>query len=158
MTAAYQVAIASVAGVAITLQGQFMGLMDRTLGTKESVFVTYATGGVIAAFFMLAARGGNLRAWSAVPWYAFTAGILGLIIVGSVGYVVPRLGVAKAFTLIVATEFSHRGIDRSLWFLRCRNPSYRFRKVNRPVSDANRGMVGGPVAARCSGYASESSR
>ena len=105
MTAAYQVAIASVAGVAITLQGQFMGLMDRTLGTKESVFVTYATGGVIAAFFMLAARGGNLRAWSAVPWYAFTAGILGLIIVGSVGYVVPRLGVAKAFTLIVATEF-----------------------------------------------------
>ena len=38
MTAAYQVAIASVAGVAITLQGQFMGLMDRTLGTKESVF------------------------------------------------------------------------------------------------------------------------
>ena len=69
------------------------------------MFVTYATGGVIAAFFMLAARGGNLRAWSAVPWYAFTAGILGLIIVGSVGYVVPRLGVAKAFTLIVATEF-----------------------------------------------------
>ena len=105
MIAAYQVALAFVAGVAITLQGQFMGLMDRTLGTKESVFVTYGTGGVIVAFAMLATRGGNLRAWPAVPWYAFTAGILGLIIVSSIGYVVPRLGVARAFTLIVATQF-----------------------------------------------------
>ena len=31
--------------------------------------------------------------------------ILGLIIVGSIGYVVPRLGVTKGFTLIVASQF-----------------------------------------------------
>jgi transporter family-2 protein len=40
-----------------------------------------------------------------VPWYAFTAGALGLLIVGSIGYVVPRLGLAPGFTLITASQF-----------------------------------------------------
>jgi hypothetical protein len=39
--------LAFVAGLAVTLQGQFMGLMDRALGTKESIFITYASGGLI---------------------------------------------------------------------------------------------------------------
>jgi hypothetical protein len=39
--------LAFVASLAITLQGQFMGLMDRALGTKESIFITYASGGLI---------------------------------------------------------------------------------------------------------------
>ncbi|HKZ55172.1 MAG TPA: DMT family transporter [Anaerolineales bacterium] len=98
-------ALTVVSGAAITLQGQFMGLMDRALGTRESVFLTYGSGGLIATLLILAARGGNLRAAGGVPWYAFTAGLLGLVIVSTIGYVVPRLGVAKAFTLIVASQF-----------------------------------------------------
>jgi transporter family-2 protein len=90
--------------VAITLQGQFMGLLDRSLGTRESVFLTYASGGALATLMFLATGGGNLRSWSKVPLYAYTAGLLGLIIVGSIGYVVSRLGTAKAFTLIVASQ------------------------------------------------------
>jgi len=99
------VIIAAVGGVAVTLQGQFMGLMDRGIGTKESMFITYASGGLVVALAMLAARGGNLAAWRAVPWYAPTAGLLGLVIVGTIGYTVPRLGLATAFTIIVATQF-----------------------------------------------------
>jgi len=38
-----QVLIAFAAGIAVTLQGQFMGLLDRTLGTRESVFITYGS-------------------------------------------------------------------------------------------------------------------
>ena len=91
--------------VAVALQGQFMGLLDRGFGTRESIFVTYAGGGLIIALLMLAFRGGNFKNWQAVPWYAFGSGILGLIIVGAIGYVVPRLGVAKGFTLIVASQF-----------------------------------------------------
>jgi len=105
MTGAVQLLIALVSGAAITLQGQFMGLLDRTLGTKESVFITYGSGGLLVALLMLASRGGNLRAGTGLPWYAFTTGILGLVIVGSIGFVVPRLGVARAFTLIVASQF-----------------------------------------------------
>jgi transporter family-2 protein len=99
------VILAIVGGVAVTLQGQFMGLMDRGIGTRESVFITYASGGMLVALFMLLAGGGNLRAWQGVPWYALTAGVLGLVIVGTIGYTVPRLGLATAFTIIVAAQF-----------------------------------------------------
>lgn len=101
----FLIIIAIIGGAAVTLQGQFMGLMDQGMGTKESVFLTYASGGLVAALVMLAARGGNLAAWRAVPWYALTAGLLGLVIVGSIGYTVPRLGLAVAFTVIVAAQF-----------------------------------------------------
>jgi transporter family-2 protein len=101
----FLIVIAIIGGVAVTLQGQFMGLMDQGLGTRESVFLTYASGGLVVALVMLAARGGNLRAWASVPWYALTAGLLGLVIVGTIGYTVPRLGLAVAFTIIVAAQF-----------------------------------------------------
>lgn len=105
MSTLFLILLAVVGGIAVALQGQFMGLLDRTLGTRESIFVTYASGGLIITLLMLAFRGGNLKNWQAVPWYAFGTGILGLIIVGSIGYVVPRLGLAKGFTLIVASQF-----------------------------------------------------
>ena len=79
--------------------------MDQGIGTRESVFITYAGGGLVIALAMLAARGGNLKAWQAVPWYALTAGLFGLLIVGSIGYTVPRLGLATAFTIMVAAQF-----------------------------------------------------
>jgi transporter family-2 protein len=82
-----------------------MGLLDRSLGTVASVFITYVGGGLIITMLLIAFRGGNLKNWQGVPWYAFGSGILGLIIVGSIGYVVPRLGVAKGFTLTVASQF-----------------------------------------------------
>ncbi len=105
MSTLFLILLAVVAGIAVSLQGQFMGLMDRALGTRESIFVTYAGGGLMITLLMLAFRGSHLKNWQTVPWYAFGSGILGLIIVGSIGYVVPRLGVAKGFTLIVASQF-----------------------------------------------------
>src|SRR4030042_2691027 len=105
MTGAVQLLIALVSGAAITLQGPVMGLLDRTLGTKESVFITYGSGGLLVTLLLLASRGGNLRAGVGLPWYAFTPGILGLVIVGSIGFVVPRVGVGRGFTPIVAPPF-----------------------------------------------------
>jgi transporter family-2 protein len=96
--------IAVIGGAAVTLQGQLMGLLDKALGTKESVFITYGGGGILAGFVMLAARGGNLKAWQSVPWYTLGAGALGLVIVGTIGYTVPRLGLTRAFTIIVAAQ------------------------------------------------------
>jgi len=105
MSTLFLILLATVGGVAVALQGQFMGLLDRTLGTRESIFITYAGGGLIITLLMLAFRGNHLKNWQAVPWYAFGSGIMGLIIVGTIGYVVPRLGVARGFTLIVASQF-----------------------------------------------------
>ena len=97
--------IAVIGGVTVALQGQFMGLIDKGIGTRESVFITYVSGGILAGVVMLASRGGNLRSWHEVPWYALSAGILGLVIVTTIGYTVPRLGLSRAFTIIVASQF-----------------------------------------------------
>ena len=40
MSTAALIFLALISGLAVTLQGQFMGLMDRALGTKESIFIT----------------------------------------------------------------------------------------------------------------------
>jgi transporter family-2 protein len=104
MNATVLVILAIVGGIAVALQGHFMGIMDQRIGSKESVFITYASGGVLAALMMIVARGGHLRAWQNAPWYALCAGILGLVIVGTIGYTVPRLGLTAAFTVIVASQ------------------------------------------------------
>jgi len=97
--------IAAIGGIAVALQAQFMGLMDKGIGTIESMFITYGSGGVLVGLAMLFYRGGNLAAWQNVPSYALSAGILGLIIVGTIGYSTPRLGLVTAFTIIVSVQF-----------------------------------------------------
>jgi bacterial/archaeal transporter family-2 protein len=109
--------LAIVGGVAVVLQAQFMGVLDQQLGTIESVFITYGSGGLVVGLTMLALRGGNLAAWRSVPSHMLITGLLGLIIVGTIGYVTPRLGLVTAFTILIATQFVLGGIiDHFGWF------------------------------------------
>ena len=104
MNTLFLVILAIIAGIACVIQGHFMGIMDQRIGTKESVFITYAGGGILIAIVMLVVRGGNLSSWPRVPWYALTAGIMGLIIVGTAGYTMPRLGLTKGFSVVIAAQ------------------------------------------------------
>lgn len=97
--------IAAIGGIAMAIQAQFMGLMDKQIGTLESVFITYGSGGLLVGLAMLLSRGGNLAAWQGVPWYALSAGALGLVIVGTIGYGTARLGLVSAMTIIIAAQF-----------------------------------------------------
>lgn len=99
------VIIAAIGGAAIATQAQLIGLMDRSIGTMESVFLTYGVGGMLAGLIMLAMRGGNLADWHLPPWYVHSAGLLGLVIVGSISYATPRLGLALTMTIAVAAQF-----------------------------------------------------
>jgi transporter family-2 protein len=99
-------AIAAIGGAATALQAHFMGLMDKRVGTMESVFITYFGGGVLIGFIMLFQRGGNMAAAAALPWYAYTSGALGLVIVGTLAYSAPRLGLVAAFTIFVSAQFA----------------------------------------------------
>jgi transporter family-2 protein len=104
MSSLVLIVLAVIGGIASAFQGHFMGIMDQKIGSKESVFLTYAGGGLLVTLMMIFGRGGHLSAWQNAPWYSFTAGVLGLVIVGAIGYTVPRLGMAKAFTVIVASQ------------------------------------------------------
>lgn len=54
------VAIAVMGGAAVALQGQFMGMMDRKIGTSGALFVNYASGVLVAAIILLLLHGGSL--------------------------------------------------------------------------------------------------
>jgi bacterial/archaeal transporter family-2 protein len=96
--------IAAVGGIVTAFQAHFMGILDKRVGTLESVFITYFSGGVLIGLIMLVQRGGNLASGEGVPWYAYTAGVLGLIIVGTLAFSVPRLGLVAAFTVFIAAQ------------------------------------------------------
>ena len=97
--------VAVIGGISVALQAQMMGLLDKSIGTLEAVFITYAGGGLLIALIMIFMRGGNLGAWQSVPWYAYSSGALGLVIVGAIGYSAPRLGLVATFTIIVSCQF-----------------------------------------------------
>ena len=97
--------IAGLGGCAVALQGQFMGMTDRRIGTSGSIFINYISGAVIAGLIILMLRGGSLKNLAQVPWYTLSIGALGLVVAGSIGYTVPRLGLSTAFTVVIASQF-----------------------------------------------------
>ena len=99
--------LAAIGGVAVAVQGQLMGVMDKGMGTKESVFLTYVLGGLIMLVYLLITPGGfSFKALGAgVPLYTLWSGVLGLVIVSAISYTIPRLGLATAFTIVIAAQF-----------------------------------------------------
>jgi len=88
-------------GVAVGLQSPLASMISQRLGLFESVFIIHLGGALIP---LLIYGGGKLAQRRNVPWYALGAGIFGLIVVGSVSYMIPRIGIAAAITTIVAGQ------------------------------------------------------
>lgn len=110
------VLVGALGGLAGALQSQFLGLMEQRAGTLASAFVTYAGGGLAVSLMVLAARGGRLAELRTVPWWAFTAGLMGLVIVSSLGVSVDRLGLGAGLTLFTgASLISAALIDHVGW-------------------------------------------
>ena len=86
-------------GVAAALQGPFTGIMGEKVGDLTSVFFTYVGGAAVIATIVLVSGGANVGQWRTLPWYVFLAGPLGLVVIASLSYTIPRLG-ATASTLL----------------------------------------------------------
>jgi transporter family-2 protein len=102
---AFLILLPVIGGIAGTLQAHFMGVIDSKLGTVESMFITYGIGGLLIGLVMLLLRGGAIGEWQAVPWYVLSAGVLGLVVVGILGFTAPRIGLVPVLTLFVASQF-----------------------------------------------------
>lgn len=98
------IVIGLIGGMAIGLQAPLAALIGQRLGVFESVFIVHL-GGLIAVGALLALMGGGrLGEWQTVPLYAWIAGVFGVIAVGSTAFMIPRIGVATAITLIIAGQ------------------------------------------------------
>ena len=90
-------------GVAVGLQGPMASMITQKLGVFESVFIVHL-GGALFALVPLLVLGSRLEEWRSVPWYALGTGIFGLVVIGAISYMIPRVGVAGAVTAIVAGQ------------------------------------------------------
>jgi len=110
------VVVAVLGGLAGALQSQFLGVMEQRVGTLASTFVTYGGGGLAITVLMLALQGGRLSELREIPWWAFTAGLMGLVVVASLGVSVSRLGLGAGLTLFTgATLVLGAGIEHLGW-------------------------------------------
>ena len=91
-------------GVAVGLQGPLSSIITQRLGIFESVFIVHIGGAIIALIPLLFYGGGKLGQWRGVPWYALFAGVFGFVVIASISYAIPRIGVAGAVTTIVAGQ------------------------------------------------------
>ena len=91
-------------GIAVGLQSPMASMLTQRLGMFESVFIVHVGGALFALLPLLFYSGGKLGQWRSVPWYALGAGIFGLIVIGAISYMIPRIGVAGAITTIVAGQ------------------------------------------------------
>jgi len=91
-------------GIAVGLQSPLSSLMSQRIGTLESVFIVHIGGAIAALLPLLFYSGGKLSQWRMVPWYALIAGVFGLVVIGAVSYMIPRIGVAASIITIVAGQ------------------------------------------------------
>jgi transporter family-2 protein len=91
-------------GIAVGLQSPLSSLMSQRIGTLESVFIVHMGGAIAALLPLLFYSGGKLSQWRSVPWYALAAGVFGLVVIGAVSYMIPRIGVAASIVTIVAGQ------------------------------------------------------
>jgi transporter family-2 protein len=91
-------------GIAVGVQAPLSSIINQRLGPLESIFIVHL-GGALASLIPLAIYGGGkLSNWRSVPWYALGAGALGLVVIFSMTYMIPRIGVAPALIILLAGQ------------------------------------------------------
>jgi transporter family-2 protein len=98
------VLIGLISGVAVGLQSPLASMITQRLGMLESIFIIHVGGAILIAIPLIFIGGGSLGDWRSLPWYALAAGSMGLIVVAGVSFMIPRVGVATAITLIIAGQ------------------------------------------------------
>lgn len=97
------VLIGLIGGLAIGLQSPMASLISQRMGVMESIFIIHA-GGAVAVLIPLLVFGSRLGQWRSVPWYTLGAGAFGLIVISSMSYMIPRIGIAGALITLLAGQ------------------------------------------------------
>jgi len=98
------VLVGLIGGLAVGAQGPLASLLTQRLGVWESIFIIHFGGTMMTLVPLAIIGGGKLAQWRSVPWYALGAGFFGLVVLASVSFTIPRIGVAAAIVTIVAGQ------------------------------------------------------
>ena len=91
-------------GVAVGIQAPLSSMISQRLGIMESIFIVHLGGAIAVLIPLLFYGGGKLSQLRSVPWYALCAGVFGLVVIFSMSYMIPRIGVATALIILLAGQ------------------------------------------------------
>lgn len=92
-------ALAVLAGICTSLQGPTNTALSTHVGRAQATVVSFAGGVILLALLVLLFGQGDLSAVTQVPAWQLIAGCYGFLVIVSVVYATPRLGIA--FTLML---------------------------------------------------------
>ena len=96
--------IGLIGGMAVGLQAPMSSMISQKLGVLESIFIIHLGGAIAVLIPMLIFGTGKISNWRTVPWYALVAGAFGLVVIFSMSYMIPRIGVATALIILLAGQ------------------------------------------------------
>lgn len=98
------VLIGLLGGVAVAVQASLAGIFSERIGLIGNGLFVFGGGFLFALVILLFVGTNQLKAWQTIPWYVYLAGPLGIAIISSIGFAIPRVGVASTLTLIVVSQ------------------------------------------------------
>lgn len=105
-------------GAAAGFQAPLAAILGRHVGVGGSIFVVHIVGTVFAALLLLVPGAATMANWRNVPWYALLTGLLGILLVGTVTFCVPRLGAASTITLMIVGNLTVGALlDHNGWLV-----------------------------------------
>jgi transporter family-2 protein len=117
MTLLAVVLVGLMGGAAAGFQAPLAAILGRHVGIGGSIFIVHIVGTVCAAALLLLPGASSIMLnWRNIPWYALLTGMLGILLVGTVTFCVPRIGAASTITLmivgnlIIGALLDHHGI------------------------------------------------
>jgi bacterial/archaeal transporter family-2 protein len=109
--------IALFGGIAIALQAQFAGVLDTRMGTLDAITVSFVSAGIVIILARVTAGGVDTSVWKGAPWWAYLVGMLALVIVGTVGFAAPRIGLVPTLATVTVSQFvTSATISHFGWF------------------------------------------
>lgn len=96
-------------GAILPTQGAINSRLARAVGDPVmAAFISFAVGTVALFLYLVLSGHANWKAISQhpTPWWIWTGGLLGTFFVAGITVLLPRLGVALAFSLVIAGQMA----------------------------------------------------
>ncbi len=88
-------------GLAVGVQTPIANAIGQKVGSAASSVVVHISGLIFSVVVLIAYRGENIQNWRTLPWWAYLAGLFGVILYLTINFTIPRIGTAAAISLII---------------------------------------------------------
>ena len=80
--------------------------LSNRVGDLGGSLVNHVVGWAVAGGLLAVGLGSGAAAWAAVPWWAWTGGVMGVLVVAASNYAVRRAGAATFGVLLVGGQLA----------------------------------------------------